>query len=1172
MDGMASPDYIPRRCVERTNDGREQAPKRLADLRDLDAYILLGEPGAGKTTCFRREAQECEGTSLSVANFQHRNEERIPSHWDTPLFIDGLDEATDADIISRVCGKLESLGKPRMRLSCRAADWYGVDTGTIKDVYPGVKIFHLEPLSKSEQRRFLKALGVTDVDGMLADIEQWLFPLGGNPLLLGMLPKIWGGGKIKNKNIKNLYEAICRRLVQEHDPKRKVAARKRGWLTPSPERLMRVAGEVCVAMLCSDKAGFAEEAQWRYAGVDELLHKDEDGTLHREVLTSKLFVSEKDGVYAPWHRSIAEFLGGRHLAGLVDDKKMSHARAGDFCGSADGGVVSGLRGMHAWLSTCAKTPKSFLKTDAFAVASLGGFLAYSPDDQLLFLQCLLEQSGKNRDGYALTSRHYGMLGALPTVADAVKRELTSKKRDHKQQDKAYLLLKIMEKAHVCTSSLNDVLMKTLTDESWHGEIRARAAVVLGKQAKSNNNLGAALHDYAKKMNGKQHLSMDEEWIMNKLLESLYPEFIPASDIANYHLHCSGRILPGFWYNFPERNDVTGKEAREVLDQMGASITNDFAARLFSKAISDDVAPRRVWRWLDAYAGKHKRVPESLRKCIAGDSRLFFGLLDIAREKKRGDVPAFFWFFQNLRECADAEKILDYLWNNTPADEHQNRQAALDYAYRHSGWKRSEAKQKVNSCIGEDSAGLGAHRDFRSGLAKSLKQHASHEREWRRQDRQHRTQEDAQTRKYWAYVRKSKPEIKSGENILLLSEFAFYSVTKGDKWEELLRHVDEADIKEGCVAAVKNGNAQMSPQDIFAKARASKHDGWEFIYRLGMDVIHQHAPDYLLALPCDTVRRAVAFAVVGSGGDWMNYLKANRRELVAQTVKPLFNDGFDGITNFDLWVEKNGDVFASQERRELLGTLMHNPKGMELFRAILRVSIKQKDIWLTELIGEQMRVSPFLPQCGLLSAAGFSLANKPEECADAAHPSMVDEKFRRSFFSFFRDEELHHFSARRQGLFVGLFAPFVKMEPLGTGWRVVDVDSPMEQARMVHQLINALGEKGAVKELDELVAAAKDGAHSPDSCWEHWLPQLEYLQERAVVVDRDDQYSPPSVSQVVASLRGDAPASDGNLRDILMGAFDGLREATLKTWLVFMAKWLLGPLIIYLLGEAFLTLL
>lgn len=1135
------PDYIPHRCVERTDDGRELALKCLEDLRGLKAYILLGDIGAGKTTFFQREEAEAGGMFLPVNDFLDLNQRRVPDLWRQPLFIDGLDETSNS--ISRVRRKLDALGNPRVRLSCRAANWGGKsNTDAIRALYPDVKVFHLEPFSDSERRLFLESLGVADIDGMLA-VGEWV---GGNPLLLKMLADVWDGGEIKNKKV--FYDAWCRKLAQEHDSNRTDTVRESGGVTPSPEQLMHVAGEMCAAILRSDKAGFAEKAQGRYAGIGELLHKDEDGTLPRKVLTSKLFMSQKDGGCIPRHPNIAEFLGGRHLAGLVDDKnvKMSPARAGGFCGSADGGVVSNLRGMHAWLATCAKTPAPFLNTDAFGVASLGGFSNYCSKDQRLFVRCLLEQSGKNRDVYALASQHYRMLSTLPAVAESVKRELASKKRDNQQQDKAHLLLSIMEQADSCPPDLNNVLMKVLKDEEWHGyDVRAKAAGMLGKQAKYNRKLGLALRDYAQAMNKKQHLNGDEEFILSTLLEFLYPEFIPASDIVNYYSHCSGMMLFGFWYDFPERRDVTKKEAREVLCKMGASIAedafigDDLAARLFGKAISDDIAPRKVWDWLAVYATRHGHAPGSLKKCIAADSCLFFGLLDIARKQKRGDTPDLLWFLRELREAEDAEKILDFLWGTPPAgDEGQSKQAVLDYAYFISGWKRGEAKHQVNLRIGEDQIISKVHRDFRAGLAKMRAEH----REWRRQEQQRKGQEDSRARQYWAHVRKNIPEIKSGENIRLLSQLACDFAVNGDKRKEMLRHVDEASIKQGCVAAVESGNTKISPQDVFDTNRAGRTYELKFVYRLGMDAIHKRDQHDLLALSCDTIRRAVAFDVCGnSSADWMGFIKANHRELVAQTVMPLFDGGFDGITNFDWWVEENGDVFTPQERRKLLCALMHNAKGEDVFRAMLRISVKQQDSWLPELIDEQMRASLPLPQCGFLAAAGFSSADKLEECTDVARALMSEEKFRNAFFSFFGEEELHSFSTHHQGLFVGLFAPFVKTRQPSAGFSVVSVDSPMRQADIVRQLIAGLGEKGAVKELNELALAAKAETQSHDSCWEYWIPGLEYAQERAVIYDRDSHYSPLSVAEVVASLRGDAPANADDLRDMLMESLYNLRE-------------------------------
>lgn len=1142
MNDMLSPppDYIPHRCVERTDDGRELALKCLEDLRGLKAYILLGDIGAGKTTFFQREEAEAGGKFLPVNEFLDLNQKYAPDFWPQPLLIDGLDETSNS--ISRVRGKLDALGNPRVRLSCRAANWGGKrNTDAIRALYPDVRVFHLEPFSDSERRLFLKLCGVADIDGMLA-VGEWV---GGNPLLLKMLADTWDGGEIKNKKI--FFDAACRDLAQEHDSNRTDTVRESGGVTPSPEQLMHVAGEMCAAILRSDKAGFAEKAQGRYAGIDELLHEDEDGTLPRKVLTSKLFMSQKDGGCIPRHPNIAEFLGGRHLARLVDDKnvKMSPARAGGFCGGTDGGVVSNLREMHAWLATCAKTPAPFLNTDAFGVASLGGFSNYCSKDQRLFVRCLLEQSGKNRDVYALASQHYRMLSTLPAVAESVKRELASKKRDNQQQDKAHLLLSIMEQADSCPPDLNNVLMKVLKDEEWHGyDVRAKAAGMLGKQAKDNRKLGLALRDYAKAMNKKQHLNGDEEFILSKLLEFLYPEFIPASDIVDYYSHCSGRMLFGFWYDFHE--NVTKKEAREVLDKMGASIAedafigDDLAARLFRTAISDDIAPRKVWDWLAAYAAKHSHVPGSLKKCIVADSCLFFGLLDIARKQKRGDAPDLLHFLRELRDAEEAEKILDFLWNNPPlaGDEVQGAQTVFNYAYFVSGWKRGEAKHQVNLRIGGDKIMSKAHHAFRASLAKMRAEH----REWQIQERQRKGQEDSQAHQYWAHVRKNIPGIKSGESIRLLLRLACDFVISRDRRREMLRHVDEASIKQGCVARVEIGNENISPQNIFDTKRAGRTYELQFVYRLGMDAIHKRDQRDLLALSCDTIRRAVAFDVCGGGGaGWMGFIKENRRELVAQTVMPLFDGGFDGIANFDWWVSQNGDVFTPQERRTLLCALMHNAKGEDVFRSMLRISVKQQDDWLPELIDEQMRASLPLPQCGFLAAADFSSDDKSEECTDAARALMPEEKFRNAFFSFLGEEKLHSLSTHHQGLFVGLFAPFVKMKPPSTGFSVVNVDSPMKQADMVRQLITVLGDKGAVKELNELALAAKGEAQSHDSCWEYWIPELEYAQERAVIYDRDSHYSPLSVAEVVASLRGNAPANADDLRDMLMESLYNLRE-------------------------------
>jgi hypothetical protein len=119
---------VPRSCTEVKDDDRGSVHGSLSDYRETGAYVLLGDPGAGKTTSFEAEALASGGCFIRARDFLTFD---VRPEWrDKTLFIDGLDEtrsgATDGrvplDLLRR---KLDQLGRPRFRLSCREADWSG---------------------------------------------------------------------------------------------------------------------------------------------------------------------------------------------------------------------------------------------------------------------------------------------------------------------------------------------------------------------------------------------------------------------------------------------------------------------------------------------------------------------------------------------------------------------------------------------------------------------------------------------------------------------------------------------------------------------------------------------------------------------------------------------------------------------------------------------------------------------------------------------------------------------------------------------------------------------------------------------------------------------------------------------------------------------------------------
>ena len=163
------PPYVaPRTCTvvdegEPPVDPKERTAP-LSDYVNAAAYVLIAEPGAGKTTTFKTEADSHGGTYVTVRNFLTFDDR---SEWrDTTLFLDGLDESragtedgrTPLDDVRR---KLDRLGRPPFRLSCRWADWMAAnDRDALKEVSPdgAVTVIRLDPLSDRNIKDILRKI------------------------------------------------------------------------------------------------------------------------------------------------------------------------------------------------------------------------------------------------------------------------------------------------------------------------------------------------------------------------------------------------------------------------------------------------------------------------------------------------------------------------------------------------------------------------------------------------------------------------------------------------------------------------------------------------------------------------------------------------------------------------------------------------------------------------------------------------------------------------------------------------------------------------------------------------------------------------------------------------------------------------------------------------------
>ena len=86
---------VERTCTLVTEDQKvsraEKPGTPLKSFAEALAYVLIGEPGAGKTTAFEKEAKEQGGVFVEVRNFLTFKDK--PEWHGKTLFLDGLDES-----------------------------------------------------------------------------------------------------------------------------------------------------------------------------------------------------------------------------------------------------------------------------------------------------------------------------------------------------------------------------------------------------------------------------------------------------------------------------------------------------------------------------------------------------------------------------------------------------------------------------------------------------------------------------------------------------------------------------------------------------------------------------------------------------------------------------------------------------------------------------------------------------------------------------------------------------------------------------------------------------------------------------------------------------------------------------------------------------------------------
>ena len=341
----------------------------LGEFRSTPAYVLLGDPGAGKTTEFDRESRETTelgdaALMLSAKDFIELDLDSHPEWRDRILFIDGLDEMRAGRDDSRVPlgeirNRLDRLRPPGFRISCREADWLGhSDRRSLEAVSPGSRIAVLR-LDELDDRQVTELLlrehERTDPQEFIDRARQ--HGVGGllvNPLTLRLLvDAVRHGGDWPDSRRRTL-EMACRQIAAEHNQEHRVATRP-----PPLETFVDAAGWLCALQLLSGIEGYVPPSgvtAHSFVSLTEL--GEPPASLSRSdlehALTTKLFRATGDG-FVPLHRHVAEFLAGRYLAKLIADGLPARRVVSLMKGTTDDRVVTSLRALSAWLASDDRT-------------------------------------------------------------------------------------------------------------------------------------------------------------------------------------------------------------------------------------------------------------------------------------------------------------------------------------------------------------------------------------------------------------------------------------------------------------------------------------------------------------------------------------------------------------------------------------------------------------------------------------------------------------------------------------------------------------------------------------------------------------------------------------------------------------------------------------------------
>lgn len=1176
--------HIPRRCRKEDKEPvreEDKQPVLLTEFRQCAAYVLLGEPGAGKTASFSEEAMQAGCVRIEAREFLRR--ENLAAWQGKTLFIDGLDEMRAGggdgrlpiDTISR---QLERLGNPRFRLSCREADWNGTsDREALKSQASGnLVVLHLVPLTDDEIHRLASTWLDGPAEKFLEQVRKaGLRDLLGNPQNLRLLVEAFKGGNVF-KSRQDIFELACARMAVEPNPKHQLAMIGK---LPPVEDLLDAAGFLSTALLLADKSGIAmipAQTDDSHPPLSEIVPPS---PLPLDLaLKSRLFEEDGELRRTPTHRSIAEFLAARHLAGRIRRGELSWRRVLALLAAGDGKPVAGLRGLWAWMAAFldGDARRRQIARDPVAVMLYGDVRAMATEDK----RALLDALGEEARRYPwILGGHWSRapMGALATenMTDSLRSILASRSRDEHDQAVVDCVVQALRHGDPAPA-LAETLESVVRDNSRWRKIRddALAAWLRASPPGQGKEAAAGLALLADIETGTVTDPDDE--LAGILLETLYPEQLPPDRIFE-HLHAPKQENFFGWYRRFWSDEFLKRTSDEalpmLLDQLATRpelrlpvdywhpLSELIPALLLSglQAHGEAAEGERLYDWLGIGLDEHGSRIEDGRKEItawlSAHPQTCKKVLSVGLD--RAAAKAKFYIFEWTRRLYDAAPPPDWgLWLLNQA-EHTDRddiareifQEAVATLWRGTGNEGISIDLLIDWCE--------RRLRFRPWLEAMLvcevrDDHWEHVRYGLERKEKHQRDK----REWLAFFRSHQAALRAGSappnalDALASAYLGHWRDARGDTPRERLAALldKDSDLLEDALIALR-----LAPQrpdlpeaaDIFRLAAANRRHAITLACLVGALEAHEAT----LALSDETLKKLVAMYYThghNKPAPWFDVLKHTKPALVAEIliayVLPALKAGvaqpagIHDLRNDEVSREvaplalpkllQGFPLRAKQDQFHSLEILLkagmrHLPENDFLKLIDTRLAQKslenaQKTLWLS---------AGFLIQPGRYREALASHVGKSQTRVDLLSGFLPDRGERWPFARPLPVEAL----AWLIGL-LGADATPYRIE--GGAYKVTDA---MRRAELIESLIGQLGARpdaDAGTALEDLAAQTRLAA---------WRNALRHALHSQATVRREAGFRHPEIGELLAALRGEAPAGPGDLAALTLEHLDQLAK-------------------------------